>query len=53
VRKAMGEDAVRGADGEVLIEGETGRVHANSGIQAYAGLAPDLFAAMPPHFTLL
>jgi hypothetical protein len=27
-----------------LIEGETGKVHANSGIQAYAGLAPDLFA---------
>jgi hypothetical protein len=44
VRKAMGEDAVRGADGEVLIEGETGNLNADSGIRAYAGLAPDLFA---------
>lgn len=44
VLRATDEDAVRGGDGELLLEGETGRVRAQSGIQAYAGLAPDLFA---------
>jgi hypothetical protein len=42
--RATGNDAVIGAAGDLLIEGETGRVHSHSGIRAYAGLAPDLFA---------
>jgi hypothetical protein len=42
--KATGEDAVRGTAGELLMEGETGKVHSQSGIHFYAGLAPDLFA---------
>jgi hypothetical protein len=44
VRRATGADAIRGAVGEVLIEGETGATHARNGIRAYAGLAPELFA---------
>jgi hypothetical protein len=45
VRKATGDDALRGASGESLVEGETGSVATNSGLRAYVGIAPDLFAA--------
>ena len=44
VRRATGEDAVRGADGELLIEGETGTSASQSGVRVYAGIAPELFA---------
>lgn len=43
VRKATGV-AIRGDGGDLLIEGETGRLHDKSGVRAYAGMAPDLFA---------
>jgi Domain of unknown function (DUF4331) len=45
VRRATGGDALRGDAGESLIEGETGSVATNSGIRAYVGIAPELFAA--------
>jgi hypothetical protein len=41
---ASGEDALHGLGGELLVEGETGEFVGRSGIRAYAGLAPDLFA---------
>jgi len=44
VRMASGDDALHGLGGELLVEGETGEVVDRSGIRAYAGLAPDLFA---------
>jgi len=45
VRRATGADALKGAAGELIISGNTGRVvKANQGCLAYAGLAPDLFA---------
>jgi len=44
VRRATGDDAVRGTDGEVIVEGETGAVASQSGVRAYAGIAPELFA---------
>jgi Domain of unknown function (DUF4331) len=45
VRRAMGNDALRGAQGEVLIEGETSEIAKGEfGLLAYAGVAPDLFA---------
>jgi hypothetical protein len=44
VRRATGE-AIGGDKGELLIEGDTGKVHSESGIRAFVGLAPDLFAA--------
>ena len=44
-RKATGDDALRGDAGETLVEGETGSVATNSGLRAYVGTAPDLFAA--------
>jgi hypothetical protein len=44
VRRATGEEAVRGEAGETLIEGETGTILSKSGIRVYAGLAPDMFA---------
>jgi Domain of unknown function (DUF4331) len=47
VFRATLDDAVRGAAGDLLIEGENGNVHTQGQIQAYAGLAPDLFAADP------
>jgi len=40
--KATGE-AIGGDKGELLIEGDTGKVHSKSGIRAF-GIAPDLFA---------
>src|SRR5258708_13212892 len=44
VRRATGE-AIGGDKGELLIEGDTGKVHSKSGIRAFVGIAPDLFAA--------
>jgi hypothetical protein len=45
VRRATGADALKGAAGELIISGNTGRVvKANQVCLAYAGLAPDLFA---------
>ena len=44
VRRATGE-AIGGDKGELLIEGDTGKVHSTSGIRAFVGIAPDLFAA--------
>jgi hypothetical protein len=44
VRKATGIAATRGAEGDVLIEGETGSVHNSARIRVYAGLAPEMFA---------
>jgi hypothetical protein len=43
VLKATG-DAIRGDQGEVLIEGETGKVYTNSRVKVYVGIAPELFA---------
>jgi hypothetical protein len=43
VRRATG-DEIGGDKGELLIEGETGKVHSNSKICAYIGAAPDMFA---------
>jgi hypothetical protein len=45
VLKATGDDALRGDAGESLVKGETGSVATNSGLRAYVGMAPDLFAA--------
>ena len=45
VRKAAGDDALRDDAREILVEGETGSVATNSGLRAYVGTAPDLFAA--------
>jgi hypothetical protein len=45
VRKATGHAALRGAEGELVIEGKTGAVvTGKAGVMAFAGLAPDLFA---------
>ena len=45
VRRASGRAATSGADGELIAAGQTGRVvEAESGVKAFAGLAPDLFA---------
>jgi hypothetical protein len=49
VRRAMGDDALRGAGGDLLLEGETGKVEAGtvetgSDVRAYVGIAPELFA---------
>ena len=43
VRKATG-DAIGGDRGDLLIEGETGKIHGKSGIRTYVGMAPDMFA---------
>jgi hypothetical protein len=43
VRRATG-DAIRGDKGELLIEGETGKVQSKPGIRVYVGIAPELFA---------
>jgi Domain of unknown function (DUF4331) len=43
VRRATA-DAIGGDKGELLLEGETGKVHTKSGIRAYVGIAPDMFA---------
>src|ERR1700730_9946766 len=44
VRMASGEDALHVLGGELLVEGHKGEFVGRSGIRAYAGLAPDLFA---------
>jgi Domain of unknown function (DUF4331) len=45
VRRASGPTAASGADGELIAAGQTGRVvEAESGLKAFASLAPDLFA---------
>jgi hypothetical protein len=45
VRRATGQDAASGADGDLLIEGQlNGEATEESGIRAWAGLAPDVFA---------
>ena len=45
VRRATGDDALRGDAGESLVESETGSVATNSDLRAYVGIAPELFAA--------
>lgn len=45
VKRASGNAALRGADGEVIIKGQTGQIEkTEKGVTFYAGLAPDLFA---------
>ena len=45
IRRAVGDAALQGADGELLVQGTTGTVATTAaGVSAYAGLAPDLFA---------
>ena len=45
VRRAEGLDALRGEAGEVIASGRTGEVVTTpSGVAAFAGLAPDMFA---------
>jgi hypothetical protein len=45
VRRASGPTASSGADGELVVAGHTGRVvETETGVKAFAGLAPDLFA---------
>jgi uncharacterized protein DUF4331 len=45
VRRATGHAALRGAEGERIIQGRTGDVvKTGTGMMAFAGLAPDLFA---------
>jgi Domain of unknown function (DUF4331) len=45
VRRATGDDALRGDAGESLVESETGSVATNSDLRAYVGIAPELFVA--------
>jgi hypothetical protein len=44
VRIGTGEEALRGAAGDLLLEGETGKVETKSGVRSYVGIAPELFA---------
>ncbi len=45
VRRAAGEAARQGLEGELLIAGTTNQIETTAdGVKAYAGLAPDLFA---------
>jgi len=45
VRQATGDLALRGEEGDLLVEGRTGQVAVTEpGIRTFAGLAPDLFA---------
>lgn len=37
-------DAIGGDKGELLLEGETGKIHSKSEVRAYVGVAPDMFA---------
>src|SRR6202162_1149718 len=53
VRKATGDDALRGDAGESLVEGETGSVGAGSDLRAYRGFAPELFAANAGYGTFM
>ena len=45
VLSSAGKNDVGGDKGELLIEGDTGKVHSKSGIRAFVGIAPDMFAA--------
>ena len=46
VRRATGEDAAEGLEGEIIASGITGGIVAgHPGVRVFAGLAPDLFAA--------
>src|ERR1700744_127271 len=46
VRRAAGEAACRGLEGELLLAGAINQIETTAdGVNAYAGLAPDLFAA--------
>jgi hypothetical protein len=45
VRRAAGDAALRGADGELIVAGHTGEAaNRDAGVMVFAGLAPDLFA---------
>ena len=44
VRRAVGADALKGAEGVVLAMGETGAIVRDKDISVFAGLAPDFFA---------
>jgi hypothetical protein len=45
VRRASGPTAASGADGDLIVAGHTGRVvETETGVKAFAGLAPGLFA---------
>jgi hypothetical protein len=44
VRRATGDDALNGAGGELLVEGKTGNIAAQSDVRAHVGIAPELFA---------
>jgi hypothetical protein len=45
VRRATGADALRGAEGRLIIKGTTGEIASSpDGVKAFVGLAPDLFA---------
>jgi hypothetical protein len=44
VRRATGDDARHGVAGDLLVEGETGRVETKSEVRAFVGIAPELFA---------
>jgi Domain of unknown function (DUF4331) len=45
IRRATGSAACGGADGDLLVAGDTGAVvKTNAGVAAFAGLVPDLFA---------
>ena len=45
VRRATGESALRGEEGELIASGRTGEAVATAGgVSAFAGLSPDLFA---------
>jgi hypothetical protein len=46
VRRAT-SDSVGAEQGELLLEGETGHIPENSGVRAFVGIAPDLFAGDP------
>lgn len=53
VRRATGDDALRGDGGQTLVEGETGSVVTASDLRAYVGTAPDVFAANAGFRTLM
>lgn len=44
VRVGKGDDALRGAAGDLLLEGDTGEVETKSRVRSYVGIAPELFA---------
>lgn len=44
LRRATGPDALSGAEGELLLDGQTNQINSSSGVRTYVGIAPDLFA---------